>query len=120
MYDNAMARELLCSTLRSANLNVVGGTGCGKTAIAMAERLRPDIVCLDIFMKGMDGIETLKVLNASYTKIIVMMVTANPFPEKVTEALEAGADGLLIKPFTLAKVMDELRVALQRHEHDPS
>ena len=48
--DNAMAREPLCSTLRSANLNVVGETGCGKTAIAMAERLRPDIVFLDIFM----------------------------------------------------------------------
>lgn len=116
--DNAMTRELLRSTLSSANLNVVGEAGSGETAIAMAAKLHPAIVCLDIFMPVMDGIETVKALKASYPKIIVLMVTGNPFPEKVKEALAAGADGFLVKPFTPAKVMDTLRATLQRHAQE--
>ncbi|MDP2783486.1 MAG: response regulator transcription factor [Sulfurimicrobium sp.] len=118
--DNAMTRKLLRSTLRSANLYVVGEAGSGEAAIAMVEKLHPAIVCLDIFMPGMDGIETLKALKASYPRIVVLMVTGNPFPEKVKEALSAGANGLLVKPFTPAKVMAALRVAMRRHEQEPS
>lgn len=118
--DNAMTRELLRSTLSSAKLDVLGEAGSGEAAIAMAEKLQPAIVCLDIFMPGMDGIETLKALKASYPRIVVLMVTGNPFPEKVKEALAAGADGFLVKPFTPAKVMEALKAALQRHAQELS
>ena len=73
----------------------------GKEAIAIVKKHKPRIVLLDIKMRGMDGIETLKEIKAIDKDIIVIMVTGEKDDDVVKKAREAGADDYITKPLSL-------------------
>ena len=73
----------------------------GKDAIAITKKEKPRIILLDINMRGMNGIETLKKIKEINKDIIVIMVTGVKDDDVINEALSAGADDYITKPLSL-------------------
>jgi len=107
--DNDMMRTLLRAILRSENeYEVVGEARNGLVALDMCDRTRPDVVCLDVMMPEMDGLEALREIKAKRPETQVIMITGTPSASNVQEALSLGANGFIVKPFNAAKILDTL------------
>jgi len=80
-------------------IEVVGAAPDGRTAVALARRLRPDVCLLDVRMPGMDGIEATRLLAGPQMAdpIAVVVITTFDLDEYVYAALRAGAKGFLLK-----------------------
>ncbi len=117
--DNDMMRAILRSMLRGDDYEVVGEARNGSQAIELAERLQPEIICMDVMMPEKNGLEALHEIKAARPQTAIVMITGNADPETVQDAIMSGAQGFIIKPFNAAKILDTLRgVALklrQRH-----
>ena len=96
--DHPLLRAgLWCLLEQSDGLAVVGAAADGHQALELAERLRPDVVLLDICMPGLDGIETTRRLRRSSGPPAVVMLTSACTPALVQDAFQAGAEGYLLK-----------------------
>jgi DNA-binding NtrC family response regulator len=85
----------------------------------MAIRLvRPDVVLLDIRMRGISGVEVLKRIRAMDTTIPVIMVTAADDPVLIRETREIGAYGYLVKPIELPRLERMVVTAVSRSRAD--
>lgn len=73
----------------------------GKEAIEIVKKENPRIVLLDINMRGMDGIETLKKIKEIDKNIVVIMVTGVKDDDVIKQALDAGANDYITKPLSL-------------------
>ncbi len=109
--DNDMMRSLLRGLLRSEHYQVVGEARNGALAVDFIEKIKPDIVFLDVMMPEMDGLEALQVIKAKYPEIVVLMITGNPSVENVQQSIQHGANGFVVKPFNSAKVLGALNHA---------
>ena len=115
--DNDMMRSILRSILRGEEYDVIGEARNGSIAVEMAERMKPDIICLDVVMPEKDGLEALCEIKAARPETEIVMVTSNADPETVQEAIQNGASGFIIKPFNAARVLDTLeKVAARRRK----
>lgn len=112
--DNDMTRSLLRALLRGHDYDVVGEARNGQSAVELAARLKPDIVCMDVMMPEMNGIEALCQIKSAQPKIDVVMVTGNADADTVQEAIMSGASGFIIKPFNAARVLDALAKVIAR------
>src|SRR5579884_4303348 len=85
-------------TLQRAGYEVVGETGEGEKAVELAKRLRPDLILMDITLRGsLSGIEaTRKILEADFVPVLIL--SAHSDQEYIEEALESGAWGYVLKP----------------------
>jgi len=111
--DNDLMRTLLRGILRDNEYQVVGEAKNGIGALELAERLRPDIICMDVIMPEMGGLEALQAIKAMHPEIIVVMLTGSPTVKNVRESIQGGASGLIIKPFNPGKVLDTVSRAWQ-------
>jgi signal transduction histidine kinase/DNA-binding NarL/FixJ family response regulator len=118
--DNADMREYVSGLLEGRFQLVQAGTG--KTALAEAEQLLPDLVLTDIMMPEMDGLALLSALRRNpATRIVpVIMLSARAGEEARIDGIDAGADDYLTKPFSarelLARVEAQLKMARLRKE----
>jgi Response regulator containing a CheY-like receiver domain and an HTH DNA-binding domain len=94
-----------------ATLTLVGEAASGEEGFARAQELQPDLILLDLNMKGMDGIETLKAIKAADLDSRVIMLTVSDNEDNVVAALRAGADGYLLKDMEPEHILDSLRQA---------
>jgi len=99
-------RTLLRGILREESYEVVGEAKNGQAAIDMVDRLLPEIICLDVVMPYMDGLEALREIRQMHPDAIVIMITGNASAENVQEAIGLGASDFIVKPFNAAKVLD--------------
>jgi DNA-binding NarL/FixJ family response regulator len=107
--DHEMARRGLTAMLSTADwITVVGeADGCA-SGLAAIERLRPDIVLLDIRMPGQDGLACLEELKLLEHPVAVVMVTLYDDRRYVLEAIRRGAAGYLLKDASTAEVIATL------------
>lgn len=103
-----MMRTILRSILRGEEYNVVGEARNGQLGVEMAERMKPDIVCMDVVMPEMNGIEALVEIKTTRPETEVVMITGSTDPETVQDAIMNGAAGFIVKPFNTARVLDVL------------
>ena len=84
----------------------------GDEALEEAQRLRPDIILLDIMMPGLDGYETCRRLRAlpSLSSAKILMVSAKSMTAERLEGYAAGADDFIMKPFEPAELLAKVRV----------
>jgi DNA-binding NarL/FixJ family response regulator len=87
-------RMLLDNT---AETTVVGEAANGVDAVREVQRLRPDVVLMDVRMPGMDGIEATRRITAAGDRTRVLIVTTFALDEYVYDGLRAGASGFLLK-----------------------
>jgi len=86
----------------------------GEEAIRIAKETVPDLVLLDIWMVGMDGIQTLQELKAAYPDLPVIMISGHANIENAIKATRMGAYDLLEKPLSLDKVLLTIQRALEK------
>ncbi len=103
-----MMRGILRGMLRGEEYEVVGEARNGVAAVEIAERLKPDVICLDVMMPEKNGIDALCEIKAAHPEIDLIMITSNADPDTVQQAIENGASGFIIKPFNAARVLDAL------------
>ncbi|HEU0264431.1 MAG TPA: response regulator [Geobacterales bacterium] len=105
----AVARQLQKILTDSGSFEVIGHAHNGVEAIKMQQELKPDLVCMDMNMPGMDGLTALRSLMALDPSIKVVMVTSlGGVSDKFTEALKLGARNVITKPFEAANVVQAL------------
>jgi DNA-binding NarL/FixJ family response regulator len=103
--DHALVRAGIAALLRGIpGIEVAGEAGDGAEAIAFARRLQPDIVLLDIAMKGMGGLEAMGQVAAACPGAKVIILSMHTGEEYVQHALRAGAKGYLVKDSATAEL----------------
>lgn len=109
--DHAMVRQGLRSALQAyLNIEVVGEAGDGDEAVAVASKLQPTIVVMDINMSKMDGITATRLIKLQHPQIVVIGLTADLKGYQVYAMQKAGAFAVLSK----YKAVNELYGAIQR------
>jgi DNA-binding NarL/FixJ family response regulator len=111
--DHELAREALRSVLaREPDLEVVGEARTGDEAVALARRLHPDLVLMDVRMPARDGLSATRNLLDSLPSARVVMLTSYANSAYVLESLRAGATGYLLKGATKQEVLATVRAVL--------
>ena len=96
--DHPLVRDGLRARLEAApHLRVVGEAGSGQEALAQVGLCRPDLVLMDVNMRGGSGIEATARLLERYPGIAVLILSMHDKPEYVTQAMGAGARGYVLK-----------------------
>lgn len=110
--DHPLFRRGLIQLLGTIpQFNLVGEASCGKDGIALAKRLKPDVLLLDLNMKDMSGLEVLKEVKASDLDTRVIMITVSDQGEDLVAALRNGADGYLLKDMEPEQMVESLKAA---------
>jgi DNA-binding NarL/FixJ family response regulator len=96
--DHPIVRQGLVSVLGDEDdLEVVGEASSGREAVALAARLQPDVMLLDLEMPDLDGVEAIPQLLAAKPGLGILVFTAYDTDERVLGAVRAGARGYLLK-----------------------
>ena len=96
--DHALFRKGVGQIINAdANFEVVGEASSGQEGLDLAEPLAPDLVLIDLNMKGLNGIETLRRFKETDLKSKYVVLTVSDEGEDLLEALRVGADGYLLK-----------------------
>jgi two-component system KDP operon response regulator KdpE len=109
--DDAQIRRFLKVSLEENGFRYEEAT-TGKKGLTQAATQMPDVVILDLGLPDMDGIEVLEDLRG-WSKVPIIILTAREKERDKVEALDAGADDYLTKPFGLDELMARIRVALR-------
>ena len=108
--DHPIVREGLVAVLEDLeNFEVVGAAGSGAEAVALAERLRPDVALLDLEMPDVQGTETIVRLTQRVPETRILVFTAYAIEELVLDAIRAGAKGYLLKGATAEEIENAIR-----------
>ena len=109
--DHPVVREGLVSVLGDQpDFEVVGSTGAAEDALALVERLRPDVVLLDLELPGTDGVAAIPRLRAAGRDTRILVLTAYDTDERVLGATTAGAGGYLLKGAPVEEIARAVRV----------
>ncbi len=95
------------------SLRWVGEAASGEQGIEQAQTLKPDLILLDLNMKGMDGLETLAAIKAERIESRVIILTVSDSESDVTAALRGGADGYLLKDMEPEELLEQIKATTQ-------
>jgi two-component system KDP operon response regulator KdpE len=110
--DEPQIRRVMLTTLTSHGYSVIEAAS-GEEALGKIRTERPDLILLDVNMPGISGLETCAEIRTSSDVPIIMLTIRNSERDKV-EALDAGADDYVVKPFGVQELMARIRAALRR------
>ena len=112
--DALIMRKRIRDIAVEAGWEIAGEAADGEEALELYDRVRPDLVTLDIVMPKMDGVTALKRVMASDPAANVVMISAIDQREKLAECIDNGAVDFIVKPFDA----DRLRAMLSRRLQD--
>lgn len=110
--DDAPIRNLIATTLKTHNYKYLLAQN-GEEAIIQASTHDPDVVFLDLGHPDMDGVEIIKKIR-EWSNMPIIVISARSEDEDKIEALDAGADDYLTKPFSVEELLARLRVMQRR------
>lgn len=110
--DDSTIRNLITTTLEMQNYDYLAAPN-GEKALYEAETHNPDVVLLDLGLPDMDGIDIIKQIR-TWSMMPIIVVSARSDDADKIEALDAGADDYLTKPFSVEELLARLRVTLRR------
>ena len=110
--DDAPIRHLISVTLEANGYRHITAPNAG-TAILEVSSHNPDIVLLDLGLPDLDGVEVIRKIRSWSNLPIIVISARNDDTDKI-EALDAGADDYLTKPFSVNELLARLRVTLRR------
>jgi NarL family two-component system response regulator LiaR len=110
--DHGMVRRGLNAYLRNEpGIEVVGDAKDGGQALALCDRLQPDVVLMDLVMPDMNGVDATLAIHERWPQIQVIALTSFQEKDLVQEALQAGAISYLLKNITGQELADAIRAA---------
>ncbi len=111
--DHPLVRQGIAQFInQEKDLQVCGEASDGHEALSVIEELSPDLVVVDIEMKGLSGLELVRSMKTHYPKIPVLMLSMHDENLYAERALRAGARGYLMKEEDPEKVVQAIRVVL--------
>ncbi len=109
--DHPIVREGLAAVLGTQpDFEIVGQANDGAEAVRLAADLRPDIVLLDIAMPELDGVEALRAMRAENKDLRALIFTASETDDRIVGAVQAGAQGYLLKGAPREELFHAIRV----------
>ncbi|MDC5806325.1 response regulator [Vibrio europaeus] len=93
--------------------NVVAEASNGAEAVAQNHEHKPDLILLDLNMKGMSGLDTLNALRADDCDATIVILTVSDSPADIEAIVQAGADGYLLKDTEPDELIELLKLSLQ-------
>ncbi|MEX0833272.1 MAG: response regulator transcription factor, partial [Actinomycetota bacterium] len=117
MDDHPVTREGLRTALELSNeiVVVVGEAANGEEAVERARELTPDVVFMDVRMPGMDGIEATRRIRQAAPATKVILITIDESRGAISEAIQAGVSGYLLKDASPDSLVDAARNAVEGH-----
>ncbi|MBZ5592211.1 MAG: response regulator transcription factor [Acidobacteriia bacterium] len=115
--DEPQIRRMMRATLTSSG-HQVDEARTGEEGLEKFREFLPDLVLLDLNMPGMGGLEACRALRSGSDVPIIILTVRNAEKEKV-EALDAGADDYVCKPFGMQELLARIRAALRRAPGSP-
>jgi DNA-binding NarL/FixJ family response regulator len=113
--DHHLFREGLRGMLEAGGVEVVGEAAGGDEAIALTQRLAPDVVVLDLKMPGVSGLDALRGIAGTSPDVQMVVLTVSDDETDVLDALAAGACGYLLKDTRADRLADSVRQAAEGH-----
>lgn len=110
--DEKQLRRALVTNLEARGY-AVDVAASGEEALAVAARVHPDVVILDLGLPGIDGIEVVNGLRG-WTAVPIVVLSARDTEQAKVAALDAGADDYVTKPFGMDELLARVRAALRR------
>ena len=104
--DQMILAEGIKSVLETCNDFLVCGIATdGAEAVSLVEKVKPDLVLMDITMPNMDGLEALRAIRAADGNANVVMCSAMGQETMVIDAIRSGAKDFIVKPFKIERVL---------------
>lgn len=110
--DDPPIRNLITTTLKTNDYRYLIAAN-GETAILEASSHNPDIVLLDLGLPDIDGVQVIRTIR-SWSNLPIIVISARSEDNDKIEALDAGADDYLTKPFSVEELLARLRVTQRR------
>ena len=110
--DDAPIRNLITTTLKAHEYKYLTAQN-GENAIMQASSHNPDIILLDLGLPDTDGIEVIKKIR-TWSEMPIIVISARSEDNDKIEALDAGADDYLTKPFSVEELLARIRVTTRR------
>jgi DNA-binding NarL/FixJ family response regulator len=116
--DHNVVRQGLRAILdREADFSVVGEAVEGFEAVRLAERLRPDVLVVDLFMPGLNGIEVVRQVSARAPETRALVLSVESDERNVREALTNGAAGYVVKDAPASELIEAIREVAAGKRH---
>ncbi len=116
--DDKAVRNLITTTLETQGY-LYHTAATGSTSILEATSQQPDVVILDLGLPDIDGVDIIKKIR-TWSNVPIIVVSARSEDQDKIEALDAGADDYLTKPFSVNELLARLRASLRRVRYDES
>ena len=110
--DDVPVRNLMCTTLKTHEYKFLTAAD-GAEALLLASSHNPDVVFLDLGLPDMDGIDVIRRIR-DWSNMPIIVISARSEDTDKIEALDAGADDYLTKPFSVEELLARLRVTVRR------
>ena len=110
--DDLPVSNLITTTLKAHEYRFITAQN-GKNAISQASSHNPDIILLDLGLPDMDGVEVIKCIR-SWSNVPIIVISARSEDRDKIDALDAGADDYLTKPFSVEELLARLRATQRR------
>jgi len=119
--DEDDLRELIRYNLEQEGFTVIA-TGSGEEALTLVATNPPELVCLDLMLPGMNGLDVCRTLkgNSSLSSIPVLIISAKGEETDIVTGLELGADDYITKPFSPKVLIARARAILRRRGSAPT
>jgi len=114
--DHAIVREGIRRLLSAEpDIEVVGEAGDGQVAVDLARSLRPDIVCLDVSMPRVNGVEATRQIKSLMPEVGIVILTMHEDEAYFYELVKAGASGYVLKRASARDLVDAVRAVASGH-----
>lgn len=111
--DSRVINAEMTKMLEGSEFEIAAFCRNGEDSLEEYERIRPDLVTMDIVMPGMDGLETCKMMKEKWPDAQIFMVSSMAYNEIIDQAAALGAKGFLFKPFTKETLLEGLQGAMK-------
>lgn len=110
--DDAPVRNLIGTTLKTHGYDYIAATN-GENAVMQASSNNPNVVLLDLGLPDIDGVDVIKKIR-TWSEMPIIVISARAEDQDKIDALDAGADDYLTKPFSVQELLARIRVTERR------
>ncbi len=119
--DHPVVRAGLASMLSThPGIEVIGSAASGGEALALLEKIAPDVILIDLRMPGMSGVETIRTIRLRKAPPKIIVLTNSETDEDIYQAVGAGADGYLLKNTSQDGILDAIRLVRSNKRYLPT
>lgn len=115
--DDIVRRVIEVGLARLGRLEIVGSVASGEEAVVAAERLRPDLIILDLCLPGLSGIDAMRAIVNSLPSVRILALSARQSPEQFRQAFDTGAAGYVFKPTSGIDLPEAVLAVIAGHQY---